>query len=87
MVEASGKLNGFKPRSYGDIVAVAALLTMFISVVAWGLKLEGELNQVRNQVMILTAQVSRGILPRAEERIRALERELDDLKEQVNNEH
>jgi hypothetical protein len=81
MEDKSAKLNGFKPRSYGDIVAVATILTLLVSVVAWGLKLEGELNDVRGEVMELKGQVGNGILPRAEERIRSLERRIGRLEQ------
>jgi len=80
MEDHSGKLNGYRPRSYGDIVAIAMLLTMFVSVVAWGLKLEGELNAVRNQQMLILQQVGNGILPRAEERIDALHERIKHLE-------
>ena len=78
-LERTSKLNGYRPRSYGDLVAVATLLAMLVSVVAWGLKLEGELNQVRNQLMRTQTQVGQGILPRAEERIESLRRDLSYL--------
>ena len=81
MEDSSARLNGFKPRSYGDLVAIAALLTMFVSAVAWGLKLEGELNAVRDEVFTLKGQVGNGILPRAEERIRSMERRVEQLEE------
>ena len=87
--ENSAKLNGYRPRSYGDLVAVATLLAMLVSVVAWGLKLEGELNEVRNQLMRTQSQVGEGILPRAEERIESLRRDLaylaDEFKEHEEN--
>ena len=75
----TAKLNGYRPRSYGDLVAVATLLAMLVSVVAWGLKLEGELNQVRNDLAEVQGQVGNGILPRAEERIESLRRDLTYL--------
>lgn len=79
-MEKSAHLNGYRPRSYGDLVAVATLLAMLVSVVAWGLKLEGELNEVRsnyaNRIAVLEAKVGNGILPRAEERIESLRRDL-----------
>ena len=83
MEDRSAKLNGYKPRSYGDIVAVATLLAMLLSVVAWGLKLEGELNAVREDTSILRAQVGNGILPRSEERIRAIDKELVDIRREL----
>lgn len=84
-LEHTGRLNGYKPRSYGDIVAISTLLAMLISVVAWGLKLEGELNAIRDDLTEIKAAVGDGILPRAEERIRYLEAELDDHKIQDHN--
>ena len=78
MEDNSAKLNGYKPRSYGDIVAVATLLAMLMSVVVWGIKLESELNTVRDDLTQVQKQVGQGILPRAEERIRALEHDLDE---------
>ena len=84
MEDKTAKLNGYKPRSYGDIVAVATLLTLFISCVAWGLKLEGELNSVRDKVMKLEAKVGNGILPRAEERIRSLSDDLNEIEDEFN---
>ena len=72
-MEKTLKTNGLKVRSYGDIVAVATLLAMLLSVVAWGLKLEGELNTLRDthggRISALEGRVADGILPRAEERI------------------
>ena len=82
--EHTAKLNGYRPRSYGDLVAVATLLAMLVSVVAWGLKLEGELNEVRNQLMRVQAQVGEGILPRAEERIESLRRDIADLSKDLS---
>lgn len=77
--EHTASLNGYRPRSYGDLVAVATLLAMLVSVVGWGLKLEGELNDVRNDLIRVQSQVGQGILPRAEERIESLRRDLTYL--------
>ena len=87
MEDKTAKLNGYKPRSYGDIVAVATLLTLFISCVAWGLKLEGELNAVRDKVFVLESKVGNGILPRAEERIKHLERDVNELSDEIKELH
>ena len=57
------------------------MLSLLLGVLAWGLKLEGELNQVRDEVQELKEQVGNGILPRAEERIEALHDELEDHKD------
>jgi hypothetical protein len=83
--EKTRRLNGLQPRSYGDLVAVAVILSMLVSVVAWGLKLEGELNTLREQVMTHKAQLGNGILPRSEERIRYLEDRLEDLSDHLED--
>jgi len=83
MEDKTARLNGYKPRSYGDIVAIATLLTLFISCVAWGLKLEGELNSLRDKVFVLESKVGNGILPRSEERIRHVEGDLKELSDDI----
>jgi len=79
------KLNGYRPRSYGDLVAIAVLISMLVSVVAWGLKLEEELNTVRNELFQIRMQVGNGILPRSEERINVLFKEVDELHEDFDD--
>ncbi len=66
------------------VVSVVTLLTLFVGVLQWGLKLEAELNEERSlrqalerRVATLEAKVGNGILPRAEERIDGLRRDLD----------
>lgn len=81
MVEKSIKPNGYAVRSWGDILAVALLVSLLLGVLAWGLKLESELNTVRDQVSSLREQVGNGILPRAEERIEALDKRVEDLED------
>lgn len=83
MVEGK-KLNGLAVKSWGDVVAVATLLTLFLSVVAWGLKLETELNAVRDDLNDVRARVADGILPRAEERLRWHQKDLDELKRRMD---
>ena len=83
MEDKTGALNGYKPRSYGDLVALASLVAMLLSVVAWGLKLEDELNRVRDDLTVVRAQVGEGILPRAEERIRHLEEDVRELERRI----
>jgi len=79
-IEKSIKPNGYAVRSWGDIVAVATLLAMFLGCVAWGLKLEArndtlqivhtaDIQRLTAEVSALKIIISRGILPRAEERI------------------
>lgn len=82
-MEHTTRLNGYKPRSYGDILAVASLIAMLISVVGWGLKLEGELNAVRDNLARVQMQVGRGVLPRAEERIETMRHDLEELEEDL----
>lgn len=76
----SGKLNGYKIRSWNDILSIALIISLFLGVVSWGLKLESELNTLRNQVTILNKQVGDGILPRAEERIESLTDRVEKLE-------
>ena len=73
--------NGIS-RIAAIVTTTSVLLAMLMSVVVWGLKLEGELNSVRNDVSELKARVGTGILPRAEERIRHLEQEMDEHKDE-----
>ena len=79
-IEKSIKPNGYALRSWGDVVAVATLLSLFLGCVAWGLKLEArydtqqliynaDIKELNRDVAALKAIVSRGILPRSEERI------------------
>ena len=85
---SSNTLNGRRNNGFSKSAAIAALvvaaislLTLFVGTLQWGLKLEGELNEVRNDVTELQSQVGNGILPRAEERIEALSEELDEHKD------
>ena len=73
--------NGWKISGWPAAVAFAGCLSLLLGVLAWGLKLEGELNQVRSDVQELKQQVGNGILPRAEERIEALRHDLDEHEE------
>lgn len=83
-MEHSAKLNGYRPRSWGDVAAIALLITMLMSTVAWGLKLEGELNAVRDRVNDMGVEVGRGILPRAEERLENMERQHSELEAELD---
>ncbi len=83
MEDRSAGLNGYKIRSYGDLVAVATLLALFVGVLAWGLKLEARLDVVRDEMMRMNRAIAPGVLPRAEERIDSLQRELGDIRNEL----
>ena len=76
-------LNGYKVRSWGDLLAISTLISMFMGVCWWGLKLEGELNQVRNDLNSVSIRVADGILPRAEERINHHDTELREIRRRL----
>ena len=76
-------LNGLAVKSWGDVVAVATLLALFIGTLSWGLKLEAELNAVRNALIAVQARVADGILPRAEERINQHTDQLHDIRRRL----
>ena len=78
------KLNGLAVKSWGDVVAVATLLSLFLAVLAWGLKLETELNAVRSDLLSVQARVADGILPRAEERIARHDDDIEDIEREIN---
>ena len=52
------RTNGYTPRSWGDLLAVATICSMLLAVVAWGLKLEGRLEAIRQHQMELTREVA-----------------------------
>lgn len=70
-------------RSIGDVLAFVTLLAMLLSAVAWGLKLEGELNALREDVVDNSAAIGAGILPRAEERIERVNNHMDRLADRL----
>lgn len=73
--------NGFAIKSWGDVVAVSTLFALFLSVVAWGLKLENDRDALELRIAQLERQVGNGVLPRADERINDLRRDFDRLEE------
>lgn len=81
-------LNGYKIRSWGDLIAVASILAMLLSAVAWGLKLESEINTVRSsygdRISLLEARVADGILPRSEERIERNRADLSRIDKRID---
>jgi hypothetical protein len=87
MEDTGVHLNGYKIRSWGDLAALSSLigiiLTLFVSCLFWGLKLESELNverQVNSQqaerIASLEAQVNSGILSISRS-------EIDNLKDRM----
>jgi hypothetical protein len=95
MVEdKSWKPNGFKIRSWGDIAALAAvvtpLLVVAIACILWGLKLEGELNVERQRNNVLERrvaanerQLSKGILSLAESEISNIREDDREIKRRL----
>ena len=78
----------FGISSWSDVAALGSLLLLGIGYLNWNLKLESEINEqraqqvrfeaeMRREITELKKQVGNGILPRAEERIKAIERRLD----------
>ncbi len=64
-LERSWKANGYRVKSWGDLAAVIAvagslttLVVLLLSVVAWGLKLEDELNIERQARTLLQTSVA-----------------------------
>lgn len=85
------KAHGFLIRSWSDVVSISVLVAMLMSTVMWGLKLEGEVNTVRSENVILRNDlteveklIAAGVLPRADERIMRLEVRLNELKARVD---
>ena len=86
-MDHSKGLNGYKPKSYGDLLAVATLIAMLMSTVAWGLKLENKIDAARDdntelrvEIAKLRVEIAKGILPRADERIKALDIRIEHLE-------
>ena len=87
-MEKTLKTNGFKLRSWGDVAAVSTVtsvfLALFIGVLLWGLKLEGELNVEREinrtqgeKIAEIEATIAQGILNVAKTEIENLRRRID----------
>ena len=73
MEDHSLKPNGLKPKSFGD---VALIITFIVSGLVWGIKLEMDIRDSREDTVAISRAIAAGVLPRAEERIRTLERDL-----------
>lgn len=90
-VEKDAHLNGYKPKSYGDLLAIASIGSIFIGLCLWGLKLEGRIDQAIRQDLSFQSRVSSieerirpGILSIADERIRSMQRHHEELEAQFN---
>ena len=75
--DRSLKPNGYKPKSFGD---VALIVTFIVSGLVWGIKLEMDIRDSRDHTAAISKAIAVGVLPRAEERIRTLERDLMRLE-------
>ena len=72
--------NGYKPKSYGDIISIAVLISMLLSTVLWFLKLDARNENLANMLILMQARTSKietkvdsGILDIAAERIATLQ--------------
>lgn len=71
------KRNGLGPWTWSDIILLVALL---VGGLVWGMKLEGRYDAIDDRVRALELERQAGILPRADERLKALESRVDDLE-------
>lgn len=71
-----GMTNGFKITSWSDLTSLILVVTFIMSGLIWGMKLESRYDDMEDDLDQLQRQVGTGILPRAEERVRNLERRL-----------
>lgn len=69
--------TGLKIRSFGDIYHAMSIAVVMIAGVAWGLKLEARIEAAQRDQTEIRAQLSKGILPLAEERLNSLAGRLD----------
>lgn len=75
-----GMTNGFSIKSWSDLTSLILVLTFILSGLVWGMKLEGRYDDMEDDLDALQRQVGTGILPRAEERVRALERRVGNIE-------
>ena len=71
--DKSFKPNGYMPKSFGDAML---LVTFIVSGLIWGIKLEITAYYQRAELAELKELIAVGILPRADERMKDLEREV-----------
>jgi hypothetical protein len=76
-MEHDYKPNGYRPKSFGDVIL---LITFIISGLVWGIKLEVDIRDDREETARVARAISAGVLPRADERLRSLERDLMKLE-------
>lgn len=82
MTDHSGMTNGFTIKSWSDLTSLILVLTFILSGLIWGMKLEGRYDDMEDDLDQVQRQVGTGILPRAEERVRNLERRMTDVEEE-----
>jgi hypothetical protein len=90
------RINGFTVTGLRGVIALivsaVTLLSLFVGILQWGLKLEHqflaerqanrlEILRLESRVAILEQKVGNGILPRAEERIESLDERLAEHKQ------
>lgn len=80
--EAKG-LNGFAIRRWSDLVSLFSVLVVLVGAITFNIALRADVELSRNDITTLQAQVGLGILPRAEERIEDLERDVEELKQEL----
>jgi hypothetical protein len=69
------------PHNWGELYSILVVLVFFIGVIGWFLKLENRVEQMQNTIIELKIQVGRGILPVAEERLKALDEKVGSLQQ------
>ena len=92
MLEDENDPPTFRVKRWSDVVAIATLLVMAIAGLAWGLKLEGRIDQTGATAALLLDRVARtetaisaGTLPLTAQRLSEQQRRIDDLESQVRD--
>jgi hypothetical protein len=78
-----GMTNGFSIRSWSDLSSVILFVSFIVSGLVWGMKLEERQDIIREELLEIRAEIGRGILPRADERIIELQRRIEELEEEL----
>jgi hypothetical protein len=67
-----------------EIVALLSIIGSGIAVVVWGLKLDTRTEEQGRRAARVETIVDQGILPRTDERLRAIERRLDTDEKEID---